>query len=134
MKKDHCATVTIIFVLSSSVIIISSSHSHHHHYHHHRSQGCTWGSQLFRTKRGVPVTLNLPVGTIYGYADQQPRSAFKFEFANFNAREFNFKLQLLENITNTRNSCFLANSLCDQMAIGVFLFFGSKDTKSAETI
>lgn len=39
MKKDHCATVTIIFVLSSSVIIISSSHSHHHHYHHHRSQG-----------------------------------------------------------------------------------------------
>lgn len=50
------------------------------------------------------------LGTIYGYADQQPRSAFKFEFANFNAREFNFKLQLLENITNTRNSCFLANS------------------------
>lgn len=38
MKKDHCATVTIIFVLSSSVIIISSSHSYHHHYHH-RSQG-----------------------------------------------------------------------------------------------
>lgn len=50
------------------------------------------------------------LGTIYGYADQQPRSAFKFEFANFNAREFDFKLQLLENITNTRNSCFLADS------------------------
>nr|XP_022326097.1 glutamate receptor 2-like [Crassostrea virginica] len=127
MKSDQCAIVTFIFVLSSLVLIISSSHNNH-------QEGCIWGSHLFRDKRAEPVTLNLPIGTIYGYADQQPRSAFKFEFANFNAREFQFKLQLQENITNTRNSCFLANSLCDQMATGVFLFFGSKDTKSAETI
>ncbi|XP_061164306.1 glutamate receptor 2-like [Saccostrea echinata] len=126
MKREQCTTVVSVIVLSSLVIIKSSSNSH--------QKGCPWGSQLFRAKRDEPVTLKLPVGTIYGYADQQPRSAFKFEFANFNAKDFKFKLQLLENITNTRNSCSLANSLCDQMATGVFLFFGSKDTKSAETI
>ncbi|XP_056009393.1 glutamate receptor 2-like [Ostrea edulis] len=130
MRTEQCVTVIIIIVLSSLVIINSSSHSY--------QQDCPWGSQLFRIKRQEEkpksVVLNLPVGTIYGYVDQQPRSAFKFEFDNFNAKAPNFKLQLLENITNARNSCSLANSLCDQMATGVFLFFGSKDTKSAEII
>ena len=68
----------------------------------------------------LPHTIySTPIGTIYGYADQQPRSAFKFEFANFNAREFQFKLQLQENITNTRNSCFLANSRRCQCPVDV---------------
>lgn len=77
------------------------------------------------------------------YSSEAKQKIFlKMYYFAIKAKVYNYKYliefrggeRVIKNKINLTFQSSFVLTVCDQMAIGVFLFFGSKDSKSAETI